>query len=444
MKKTAYKAPYDRVRGKLEPSPILQGARTIDRTYKNAAPTSTRSAFNCSVSGSSQGILMYDRVTPGFREISAKGGIVNNPMSRIDTDFYVYPYDGMEYSSFTKDTGFPNGTVLTDTSTVSNWFPDVGLFPSLSPTNFATWKQMAINKAFASSHQRNVLGFVDLAELGKTKELLLTNLGRLEKLFTGVPLMRKATRLKKWKSNHVAYQYKSKTAIGQLSDASGLWLELQYGAIPTMMSVKGLIKTLTQDLQPVRQTFRSSEHRSDDLTVTRVDNFVGWMTPAVLGTKSYTHNYRYDYTGRAGLITDYHASIRDQLGLTLRDLPTTVYELVPYSFVLDWWLDLGSYIEAATPVKGFNNLASWITEYLVEDQEYHFTFTGGMETNGTTTSTYTPAQCSLYQHSRKVTRTPGISPGLPSIDASFKSWKHAVSAVALVLSRAKSKAVSRI
>jgi hypothetical protein len=49
------------------------------------------------------------------------------------------------------------------------------------------------------------------------------------------------------------------------------------------------------------------------------------------------------------------------LGLRPSDVPRTLWELTPYSFVVDWFVNVGDWLQAVTPVPGITVKGNWVT-----------------------------------------------------------------------------------
>jgi hypothetical protein len=126
------------------------------------------------------------------------------------------------------------------------------------------------------------------------------------------------------------------------------------------------------------------------------------------------------------------------LGFRAVDLPKLLYDLTPYSFVVDWFADVGSWISACTPNPACIILGSWNTiveeslrfgecslrTYQVpETQDGHprwFSGFGGGESTIVT----------------DVSRYCGVTvPGHPTMNLDLTSLSHAVSGLSLLLQR---------
>lgn len=441
---------YNRTRGELEAHPPVLSSTSRYREYKNAPPVNTNTTGSYIPPGSN-GKVMYDVVTPSYKKLSGDGKIINNPMTIIEESCQVIPQTG-QMSLFTRAGYAPNGTLIRDEVFWNNVVPG-GIRSSGSPFKgpLPDVSQNAINDAIAASHQRNVMGMVDLLEAHKTVALLKQNAQRLESLLRGVPL-RRLGRKHFSKNGKVALsKYKPRTVAGRASDAAGLHLEIQYGFLPLMMTIEGLMKTFMDYDPPIRQTFRGS-NSDDDRTVDKIYENVTGLSGNVIGQLENIFICERSTYARAGVLTEYRPPLQGLLGLEFRDIPTAAYELIKFSFVLDWWYDLGSFIEAAVPVPGYSQLASWSTvvhKEVVSHTRFgpymHDTKTEGSGSSQFTRSiTHYNYQCGISWTRETKVRTPNISVGAPKLDLNYRSFTHAVSALALAITLGKSSLTRRI
>lgn len=439
--------PFLRTRGKLTPCPIVVGTAITTNTLKNQSPTYVYADLVSNGSAYSTGTLMHDVVTPGFNTLRSRGIIVNNAATRTENWESQQPFHGVNFMSHYTGSNPPTGTTLTSVTNSTNWLPDITsanfIFPSLE--DIAAIRQQASNEAIANSKQRDLLGIVDIAESGKTLDLLRTQLGRFDRLVDGSLFRGSLHRARRSRTR--VFEYSPVTPLGRAKQASGLWLEVQYGWIPLLYSIDGLVKALgepsTLNKEPV--VFRGSASSRNVVSQSHtVWGVTPWSNGVANRETTYTVSVDYNYYSRAGVLTRYKPSLRERLGLTISDIPLAGYELIPYSFVLDWFFDMNTYIAAAIPTPGKVDDASWNT--LHKEEVTTFTYTRSDSAGSWTdyTGSAPGFTCSRSFGTRYWDRTPGIRAGLPSINLQFKSWKHVVSATALVLSNAKSRALSRI
>jgi hypothetical protein len=139
-------------------------------------------------------------------------------------------------------------------------------------------------------------------------------------------------------------------------------------------------------------------------------------------------------------MTRYKPGVKQMLGLELRDLVPGAYELIPMSFVADWVFNLGTYLEAVTPVQNFKSEASWVSlhnEVMLQFNMLRSTKT--MYNPSTLYQMYYPEIEIEFVHGyRKIDRIPGVVPLPPHFNSELKSLTHFISGAALALSRVTS------
>jgi len=129
------------------------------------------------------------------------------------------------------------------------------------------------------------------------------------------------------------------------------WLEYKYGWMPLLMDVKGAAEFFAQQhvIRPTRFTVSASESFLENVTVSGFTTFIG-----IPGSV-------HPYTGFTSVncetkvkiwceLTSPHLSAMQQLGLTNPAL--VAWELVPFSFVFDWFIQVGDWLTAMTAQQG--------------------------------------------------------------------------------------------
>ena len=129
--------------------------------------------------------------------------------------------------------------------------------------------------------------------------------------------------------------------------ASSAWLTARYGIIPTMSDIDSLRKLYTSGFDtpmPIRRE-RARLQLSKTVTNTRVRTARSPIPYWVGNVEIETHEFivasvfaRIKNTNRAAM-----------LGLDVTSIPHAAYELLPYSFVLDWFVDVGGWLKAVLP-----------------------------------------------------------------------------------------------
>lgn len=123
---------------------------------------------------------------------------------------------------------------------------------------------------------------------------------------------------------------KHTSKLGQ-KDLTGRWLELQYGWLPLLSDVYGASQALALKANAPRQMRWKA-------TTTATGKYDGSQSPSLysgLGVAKASQTIIYEATE---VLTT-----KRQLGL--EDPLTLAWEVIPYSFVVDWFIPIGSYLE---------------------------------------------------------------------------------------------------
>jgi hypothetical protein len=130
-----------------------------------------------------------------------------------------------------------------------------------------------------------------------------------------------------------------------INDIAGdRWLELQYGWLPAISEVENAVELLDYKWQRedadviVRGSSTKSTTPKSYLTVT--------AKSLVTGEVKASHKYTV-----ALKVLD--PSLRNASAIGLTNLGSVAWELTPWSFVFDWFMPVGDFIEAQTAMAGF-------------------------------------------------------------------------------------------
>lgn len=151
------------------------------------------------------------------------------------------------------------------------------------------------------------------------------------------------------------------------------WLEYRYGWKPLMMDIEESIK-LTHKMRDKRRK----------LLVARVGKSVSWNNSkttgptyvhpqvGIIGTATVSRKKRC----HAGVLYEVRPRTTSEellvgLGLLPSDVPSTAWECIPLSFVADWFVGVGDWLNAIKPQLGVSPLGWWTT--LVDEAQSSFT-----------------------------------------------------------------------
>lgn len=211
------------------------------------------------------------------------------------------------------------------------------------------------------------------------------------------------------------------------------WLELQYGWKPALNDIHFAIESISK-LDLVQASIVSV---SSSATIKKEDGGVlrpnaGPNPPVVGSWKS-----KLSTTTKIGVrfrIADQLRSFLSQSGFT--NLVSLAWELLPGSFVLDWLLPVGSYLESIDSWNGLEFMEGYETTFTRLEVAYHRAYSGYDYPGGHTSppTRYTQLEGGLYKSAilldrAKLTAFPSMS--LPSFKNPL-SVGHALNALALL------------
>jgi len=215
-----------------------------------------------------------------------------------------------------------------------------------------------------------------LAELDKTFAMLHSPLGNLEKFVRTFRTTKNYKRLealrkigaplfsKRGLVRSKAGRKPGKLAFEFLTLLSSEWLRFRYGISPLISDVKAAMKVLgeTYDIGPKPYTSRSKGRL-----------FKTQYTPLAYSSFYYRVNAMqtatHEFSVRANWTDIYRATPFNKLGLTFKNAVGVAWELTHFSFVVDWFANIGDLIYANIPqvavdAKG-GTCSSWDTKRTV-------------------------------------------------------------------------------
>lgn len=320
-------------------------------------------------------------------------------------------------------------TALTEYNGPASWSDSRGRFTIGHREGFGTWED---HQAWTSNDYLRLLeklrekvsgstfnGAVAAAEGAQSLGLIVKTAGKVNKAYGNV---RRGNVAGAWKdlTGLDFNQHPRRRRLHPNIDprdakaVASAWLELQYGWKPLLSDVFDACATLAHFLNtPLTKTYRTSKSVS------------GYVTGGEQNAHFATQKCYY----RVGIIARIsEASVPALLGLT--DPASVIWEKTPFSFVADWFLPIGSWLQS-------RGLASSLTAtYIISRKRFaeaaDFTMTGSSAvTYKGFTSEYYFRYCAF---SREVTTTLDVP--LPQFKplGKWATWGHAANAVALVVS----------
>jgi hypothetical protein len=282
---------------------------------------------------------MTDVVTPGFHAKKKRGEVVFSPMTSIHTKAtmtlgsatYRKKTNGINCSGVYHDIG--------SKADVSGFLPDycsaVGFTQGaclVAPLLISEVDKHNLSADLMTRVLSNVgksklnLG-EDWAEIDKSLRLLSDLFSDLRKILTNPNFLTKA------------------------KSAANIWLLTRYGLKPLINDIFDALLALEKDVgrQRVTTRARDSISQSSVRTVTKASATV-------------THYIREEVTDdleyRVMSLNEYTISTGFNLGFGLKNLGLLAWELIPFSFVIDWFVNIGEYIGSLVPAIDAQQLGS--------------------------------------------------------------------------------------
>lgn len=289
---------------------------------------------------------MWDVVTPNYKKLQNEGAIINSPMTKkvvretISSDSW-YNYLGLAINktttpwTYSPQTGFiDSGTMLVTSMGVS--------LPAFVSVDTESLIAIASNEAWAGVDASKASTLVTIAEASKTASSIAQVLQRAINISRAI---RKAD---------IAH-LKGEISFNELSRR---YLEARYALRPLAYDCKSIVEAWNEvrDDKP-RFVSRGFASGSDGTSASVVNTTRFASVDVHASTSSQT-----DVNVRAGVLYSITANKPSQLQTWgLVDAPLAVWELVPFSFIIDWFINVGTTI-AAWQIKPFVQvLTSWVT-----------------------------------------------------------------------------------
>jgi len=201
-------------------------------------------------------------------------------------------------------------------------------------------------------------------------------------------------------------------------DIADQWLEIQYGWKPLLSDVYASVDRLRKKdedisryIMTAKRTVTEKSSRTD--TTVNADN-------VRVSTSHYERSYfvRLDYRVK-------HEVVASMSSMGVLDPLTLAWEVLPWSFVVDWFLPIGSYLGAVSATQGLAFLggSKTLRDYIVTDATWSATGTRTKSLHATARSTEKSISRSVYVSSP--------TPKFPSMKDPF-SISHVANALALM------------
>lgn len=284
-----------------------------------------------------------DVVTPNFSKLQAEGRVINNPMWVTEVDHQQYSDSGWKFQSQSGGTMY-YGECQRDWCQVALGAPsNPGLDQSILDYLLAS----TATTAWAGVDVGEFQGLAALGELHSTLNMLGDPVRSLSTF-----LWQRAWANADWK----AARGRAAKARALANLLSSLWLQYQYAFRPIIKDIEAILHELqTQTFSP-RRTSRAKAEQS----VSTQSSYVAHTGGGAIDIDIHEEVER-KYSVRSGILYEGSVDPAKQFGFHWTALPSAAWELTPWSFVADWFINVGDYLQAISPKIGVHVLAGWQT-----------------------------------------------------------------------------------
>jgi hypothetical protein len=148
----------------------------------------------------------------------------------------------------------------------------------------------------------------------------------------------------------------NKKSLSPNKSVADNWLALQYGWLPLLSDIDGACKKLAQRQFPPVFKFKGRSTTTDSQQVIKT-------APATYGRfEWYELEYKCETEFMMAFVqTNYAARTMSELGIS--DPALLAWELLPYSFVVDWFLPIGKYLSSINYTSGLSFKTGYVRQF---------------------------------------------------------------------------------
>lgn len=255
-----------------------------------------------------------------------------------------------------------------------------------------------------------------MAEAGKTLDMFVNNIDRVAK---GIEYIhhkaeRKAGKRSRRNGGSGSRKARAKRYSSALAD---LWLEARYGWRPLLADINDAMEAFDK----MSEDFKISRGYAKSTTLL-TETETGLSIPKSAWTVTPEWSRETELTVRAGSI--YEIFWQNLMGSSAI---RTGWETIPFSFVLDWFLNVGDYLESMVPTPGLSLRSTWISK------RWNWRSTGTVKFSDLASGIVieTPYQGWMTVSGTTYSRYPTSVPITPSVYLNLDLWKL-VDSIALI------------
>jgi hypothetical protein len=145
---------------------------------------------------------------------------------------------------------------------------------------------------------------------------------------------------------------KKKSTKALAAGAASGWLIYRYGLLPAIRDITQILESRHAPVGKRRKTSRATiSERKVAIDIKPTVDYGGWTSNIMRKTEDVVEI-------RAMSLDEYYADSLTNAGFTAKGLMGLPWELIPFSFVADWFVNVGDFLYAHMPSFGYKQLGS--------------------------------------------------------------------------------------
>lgn len=382
------------------------------------------SYFNAGVNWSGEYKRITDEVHPGFSERKKKGFImigdldvysVSRTNSQGSASLGTHPSWGSR-----KLTGDLAG--LLERSIVPP-----NLVNGLNDPRVLRMESLAIAEMYAKVEEAALLGGEMLGTLAQTVSMLRRPFSGAVKLLTNI-------------HGRKTWLLRNQPRLTSARASAQAWLEQRYGWGPLIGDSFAILEEAGKIADKMKgQRLSVRDRKSAKLSSTTPWTFGPGVVPGTHGARCTARREIIIRVG-AGVFVNvsprsFSSQLAKSLGLDAASVPATLYELMPFSFVADWAVNMGTWLQAVTPKPGVKYLGGWTTSVVetydtISDCSCFVTVDTAPKTTFTASFAGSGSKSTLIRRRKHVTGPPLSH---PTLKGNFLTTVQTIDACSLLL-----------
>lgn len=322
-------------------------SRQFQPAYVDDIPATGTPRLNVPNWGTHTGTIetMTDNVNPGFRKLMQRGVTVMSPCFRSKTSF-----SGGNLNLNVPNVSEPGRSLRIHGCYGQAFWNAVANRVNLNPpyVDQDRMVSLALTRAYAKAKEPVICGGEHFSELEKTADMFHRPFAEANKL------LRKMYQFRKLRIG--------KTSLSLAKASASTWLEYRYGWKPLILDSQAIYKELREKHTTLmRRTLVARASEKYDRTTVRPFTDANDGGILLSGSATIADSLVVSAGVRFTLDENEMSRVARIMGGRTSDILPTIWELTPYSFVADWFANIGDFLQAIVPVPGFSTQGNWVT-----------------------------------------------------------------------------------